>query len=223
MKSILITLFLFALTATGSAQFVIQHDTVWKNNVLTNGSPYELWDTITNTTNTQQTLTWTLGYKVLPTGWSCAGIHDPYASYNCFDTVMVRSAVLQPNQKGSFMVEVLAATNASSGPAIVTLNTSAGKMVYIFNSSPLAINNYSTSDITIYPSLVEDRIYVKGNVANVESYEIINATGNTIMHQTHNHSSNIEIDITNYVSGFYFLKLTQDDGHYVIRKWMKLD
>jgi hypothetical protein len=77
------------------------------------------------------------------------------------------------------------------------------------DNSPVAITQSSTTNFSVYPNPVEDRLSV---ITTLEDYsiEIINSTGQVVNFQKNN-SGLQTVDYSNLASGMYLLRLTSGD------------
>jgi hypothetical protein len=220
MKSSLLLIGMGFIPIFASSQLLIKHDTVWKFNFPADNLAHGITDTILNQGSNSQAVTWTRGAAVLPMGWTCSWIDDPVGSYGCADT-NVHTATVHPNQPGVWWVNMKAAPGANNGPASITINTNVGNMVYMFQLGPNGIPTSFLSDLLVYPSPAENKLFIQGDLSSVTKYSILNAVGQVVWRQNHPAKSPIGIDVTHFLYGLYYVKLEDDQGQYVVRKWTK--
>lgn len=95
----------------------------------------------------------------------------------------------------------------------------------VTNTSALVVNtNSSNSDISIFPTLVEEKLFINGNeklVGEVD-YKIINLEGKVVSQNSiQNHSNNLySIEVGTINSGLYLLNITTSNGQFT-KKFLK--
>jgi hypothetical protein len=77
----------------------------------------------------------------------------------------------------------------------------------------------SDSDIKIYPNPATDGIFIESSIP-IQSYEIINMTGNKLVSETVSASLKIHINMQDYAAGIYFVKIKMEKGC-VVKKVIK--
>ncbi len=82
-------------------------------------------------------------------------------------------------------------------------------------TGPNSISAPSANDIHIYPNPVQDRLYVKG-ITNEMHWTITSLTGVAI-----STGRTIDINVSDLQSGFYLIKLENDEGVLGIRRFIK--
>ncbi len=76
--------------------------------------------------------------------------------------------------------------------------------------------------LKIFPNPSSDKIQIELEGTMLYSLEIFDYTGKIISSKTNIYSTSFDIDMTEYPSGIYLLKVKGDDGKYVIGKVLKL-
>ncbi len=91
-------------------------------------------------------------------------------------------------------------------------------LVYFENTATASINNINTvNKITVYPNPVKDKLYF--NEEHIISYKITDILGKTI--QKNNLKETHFIDLSNYKTGIYFIKLKNTTGNIYQSKIIK--
>lgn len=103
-------------------------------------------------------------------------------------------------------------TNPTFGSRLIIDNV-------VTNLSALTNNtNNTNSDISLFPTFVEDKIYVdgKGQLLGTLDYKIINLEGKVVrQNSVQNYSNNFyTIDVGNINSGLYLLSINSPNGHF---------
>ena len=81
----------------------------------------------------------------------------------------------------------------------------------------LSVENLNKLEVSIYPTLVDDIIFIQNDTNKKLSYHIYNVTGQLVSQST---KSNHEIDVSSLESGLHFLKLSNNENS-VIYKFLK--
>ncbi len=84
-------------------------------------------------------------------------------------------------------------------------------------------NTVSTNNLLIYPNPAEDQLNFNLNSsgARFNSFEIIDAVGRVINQATFENTSEKSVDLTNYTSGVYFLRVTTQNNQSIVRQFLK--
>ncbi len=79
-----------------------------------------------------------------------------------------------------------------------------------------SVNNVVTPQITIYPNPASERVIIESHHFNVQTIEILNWSGTLLMS-----TNSLDIDLQNFSSGLYFVRIIDDKNNIVVRKMVK--
>lgn len=109
-------------------------------------------------------------------------------------------------------------TNPTFGSRLIIDNV-------VTNLAALAINtNLTNSDVSIFPTLVEDKLFIDGNgqFDDILDYKIINLEGKVVSQNSIHEDSNtlFSIEVGSLNSGIYLLSVTTSNGQFT-KKFVK--
>ncbi len=120
--------------------------------------------------------------------------------------------------KPGFVVGTLIPNNASiifdSNPAIVT-NTFNTKFV-----NALSITNFELGDFIMYPNPADSNVHIslKNANENIESLTITDILGKTIKSIKNITTNEINVDVSNFTAGVYFVQITSENNLKLVKK-----
>ncbi len=101
------------------------------------------------------------------------------------------------------------------------LNNPIYETVQLINmNQPLAINDITKDEISIYPNPVENILTIKNSKFKINDAKVYSAVGNLVLSTQFQNKKNI-IDVSNLSNGIYFVKLETDTG-YLTKKVIKI-
>lgn len=86
-----------------------------------------------------------------------------------------------------------------------------------FFSAVLGTNETESSQISIAPNPVENTLFLQNSI-EIKSYKIYNQSGKLIDYKKNINAKTLKIDIQNYQTGVYFIKLNDDKSIKFIKK-----
>jgi hypothetical protein len=92
-------------------------------------------------------------------------------------------------------------------------------MVNSYATSPVNVKNYSTNRVSIYPNPTSGRLIINLE-KGISSIAIKNNLGQNLFKNYPNSKDKLELDISTYPSGIYFLHLKFED-EVIIKKVIK--
>jgi hypothetical protein len=96
-------------------------------------------------------------------------------------------------------------------------HTSPGKIVNIQDCSNVGIDNISNiGHIKVFPNPSSDFVKITSNF-NIESVSITNLVGKNYLYSTYNNNE-IEIDISKYSNGVYFIKINNEQVFRIVKQ-----
>lgn len=115
---------------------------------------------------------------------------------------------LTPNTTYRVCVTALCATDAESEATCADLST------------PLSVKDLEWANaVNIFPNPADNKLTITATIP-LQSIEITDLMGQVLARIAVNRDDKIEINITDYAAGFYFVRLCSNDG-YITKKFMK--
>jgi len=103
---------------------------------------------------------------------------------------------------GEATITVTAVLGGCSASCIVTVK------------DPIGITDYLADQIVLYPNPSNNIINIKIENTNYTTIEIYDITGD-LKFNTGTNSKNVKIDVSDYTTGIYLIKVKQDDKIYI--------
>ncbi len=98
---------------------------------------------------------------------------------------------------------------------------------YPTNSAHDFENNYGTFDsgfkITIFPNPSKGKMQITSTESNINSIEIFNIVGRSVLCEKLERRKSIDLDISNHPAGVYFIKVSHSTGESSIHKIISID
>jgi hypothetical protein len=89
---------------------------------------------------------------------------------------------------------------------------------YIFENPSLAINAIDTkAQLSVYPVPAKGQVTISSN-GNLTSITVVNQLGAVVKNQTRIDGNEYVLDISNYATGIYFLRIKSDQGETINKK-----
>lgn len=84
------------------------------------------------------------------------------------------------------------------------------------------VENNGANDFSIYPNPATSNITIASSTnKNVENIKVYSILGKTLINQSANNSSKYELDISNLITGIYFIEVTTENKNVFIKKFSK--
>ncbi|MBT7145132.1 MAG: T9SS type A sorting domain-containing protein, partial [Bacteroidetes bacterium] len=76
--------------------------------------------------------------------------------------------------------------------------------------------NSIENSISIYPNPVKEKLFINSEIAEIEKIDIYNSIGKLIYTET-NKAKNIELDVSKYPMGVYFIRIDLQNGNIIFK------
>ncbi len=94
---------------------------------------------------------------------------------------------------------------------------------YLDNTVALSSQDVELSLIEIYPTLVDDLIFIDVRAAtlNLNSISIFDLSGRSVKNQKVTSESVVEVSVADLKQGIYFIEIKSEDGNYLVKRFVK--
>lgn len=170
-------------------------------------------NTITNTTTDSIEVKWIMTTNEIPTSWGNTSFCD---KINCAE-LSERTFFLAPDSSSAMDVHFINNGRTGEGYAEViyfdiTDSSSTVQTLKYYGKATnetTAIKELDTKSISIFPNPASNYIQIKGieNTSLVKTLEVYNIIGRKLISKEINSSNDLNVNIQNYESGIYLVKL----------------
>jgi glucose/arabinose dehydrogenase len=93
-----------------------------------------------------------------------------------------------------------------------------GSVYKLKDNTPLSIESNEMETILLFPNPARDLVTIEFGNVNVSRVSIINLNGNLINTFENQNNKTLQIDVSDYSSGVYFINLSAENGHSIFKK-----